>query len=102
MVDYDAEILPHDYRIYCKDRNSRGGGVLIAVHNTIPSRIIASPSKLEIIAIYLYNLNCSLCVVYAPPSINMQPFLNVLSFLEVVVKSGSVMITGDFNRPDIN
>lgn len=57
---------------------------------------------MELIAIHLHTFNCMLCVVYVPPSITLQPFQNVLSFLATMVASGSVLIMGDFNRPDIN
>ena len=42
---YDNEILPTGYTIFRKDRPSRGGGVLLAVNNTIPCQLISSPSK---------------------------------------------------------
>ena len=34
---YDKEILPNKFTLYCKDRESRGGGVLIAVNDLLPS-----------------------------------------------------------------
>ncbi len=96
---FNPEILPHDYCIYRKDRNTRGGGVLFAVHKSIPSRLLDSPTDLELIAIHLQDF---ICVVYIPPSIEEQPFLNTLSFLKNLVTSGPILIMGDFNRPDIN
>jgi len=30
---YDYEILPSNYSLICKDRGSRGGGVMLAVHD---------------------------------------------------------------------
>ena len=96
------KIISYDYCIYRKDRNTCGGGILIEVHNSIPSRIIESPSDLELIAIDLHNFNCTLRVVYVPPAIILQDFTNILSFLEELTSSGSVLIMGDFNRPDFN
>ena len=37
---YNHEILPSSYSIYHRDHTTRGGGVLIAVNQSIPSRII--------------------------------------------------------------
>ena len=37
---FDNEILPTNYKIYCNDRGSRGGGVLLAVRDNIISIII--------------------------------------------------------------
>jgi len=34
---WDNEILPKGYTIFRKDRNSHGGGILLAVSNDIPS-----------------------------------------------------------------
>ena len=99
---FSNEILPHDYCIYRKDRSTRGGGVLIAVHNSIPSRIIDSPTEMELVAILLLNLNLFVCVVYVPPSIGLSLFKNILCFLESLAITNSILIMGDFNLPDIN
>ena len=37
---FDLEILPTNFTIYRKDRNSRGGGVMIAISNKIHSELI--------------------------------------------------------------
>ena len=34
---YNNEILPTQYTIYRSDRNSRGGGIMIAINQSIPS-----------------------------------------------------------------
>ena len=36
----NGEILPNDYVLYQKDRPSRGGGVLIAVRDFLPSSFL--------------------------------------------------------------
>ena len=49
---FDKEILPSHYAIYCKDRGSHGGGVLlVAVDESISSSLIDSPPNLEIIVV---------------------------------------------------
>ena len=48
---FDLEILPTDFTIYRKDRHSRGGGVLIAVDESIPTSIIPSPTNIEVISV---------------------------------------------------
>ena len=35
----DQEIIPTSYTIYRKDRSPRGGGVMLAVKNSIPSHL---------------------------------------------------------------
>lgn len=99
---FDNEILPHDYFIYRKDRNSRGGGVLLAVHRCVPSRLIESPPNLEVIAVSLININLIVCVVYVPPNVSLPTFNVILFFLAKIISMGPVIILGDFNLPDID
>ena len=47
------ETLPANFVIYRKDRQSRGGVVLLAVHNALSSTAISSPPDLEVLAIKL-------------------------------------------------
>lgn len=44
----NSEILPTDYVIYRKDRTSQGGGVLLAVHDSVSSKFMPSPNSLEV------------------------------------------------------
>ena len=45
------EIIPKNYSIYRKDRKSRGGGVLVAISDSISSNLIPSPNTVELIAV---------------------------------------------------
>jgi len=45
---YDQEILPTNFTIYHKDRDSRGGGVMIAVRNNIHSELTPLDCNLEV------------------------------------------------------
>ena len=101
---FDCEILPCEYTVYRKDRGSQGGGVLIAVHESVPSVLISSPEELEIITV---NLNClngpiTLCTVYVPPNSGDDYHKHLLSYLAHVTSSAvGVIFVGDFNLPDI-
>ncbi len=75
---------------------------MLAVHHSIPSRLLDSPSDIEAVAIKLHNLNCIVCVVYVPPSISSSTFHSVLLFLKNLASSGPTVLVGDFNLPDIN
>ena len=44
----DNEILPTNYVIYRADRDSRDGGMILAIHESLQSKLLTSPSKLEI------------------------------------------------------
>ncbi len=99
---FHHEILPQDYFIYRNDRNSRGGGVLLAIHNSLPSRLINSPPDLEVICVSLIHINLTVCVVYVPPSVPTQVFHDTLRYLTKIVSLGPTVILGDFNLPDID
>lgn len=109
----DSELLADKYVVYRKDRNftttgtSRGGGVLIAVHNASPSSVVNVDSMHNIISplidviIVKLNINFStlyVIAVYIPPSIitselvTLFDFLSTLNFLE-----SNYLIIGDFN-----
>ena len=50
---YNNELLPSGFDVYCKDRNNRGGGVLLAVHQSILSPQLSSPNNLEVISSFV-------------------------------------------------
>ena len=77
---FDCEILPCECTLYHKDRGSRGGGVLIAVSDSVPSVLISSLEELEIIAL---NIPITLCTVYVPPISGDDYHKNLLSYLLV-------------------
>ena len=101
---FDLEILPSNYFIDRKDRCTRGGGVLIALEESIPSSIIPSPSNLEVISVRIeLNVPISLCTVYIPPTPSDLYIDSLLSYLaDFISSSEHVIIVGDFNLPDIN
>ena len=100
---YDHEIISSDYVLYRNDRASRGGGVFIAVHNSIPSSLICAPSDLEIVCISLSSSHIILCTVYIPPACGEDYLLSVINHLSDIVSSNKkCIIVGDFNLPDIH
>ena len=50
----DGEVAPCDFTVYRHDRDTRGGGVLIAVSNRFASRIILSSSVVELVVIEVF------------------------------------------------
>ena len=100
----DGEILPSRYSIFRKDRNSRGGGVLLAVEQTLAVSPLPSPPDLEVSTIKLnFPKPVVVCVVYLPPLSNNSTFTHLLSYLHQLFSSNeSVFVVGDFNCPDID
>ena len=75
----------------------------MAVKDSIPCRLLDSPKDLEVISISISTHNpLVLCTVYLPPNLHLSNQLNLLNYLDSLVKSNShVIILGDFNVPDV-
>ena len=48
---YSNEILPKNYNIIRRDCDTRGGGVLLAVKDSIPFKQLSVPDEIEIITV---------------------------------------------------
>ncbi len=100
---YDTEILDCGYTIYRKDRDSRGGGVMVAMKNSIPCEQLPSPPELELVTIYLsLRIPTTLCTVYWPPNNSPDYQTSLIDYLQGLVNCSRLFIIGDFNAPDIN
>ena len=101
---YDNEILPFGYTIYRKDRDSRGGGVLLAVNKKFSSSLVPSPPDIEVITTRFHNPNpFIICVTYIPPN-SGEGYHHSLSnyFTELSKELCPIILIGDFNFPDID
>jgi len=68
---FDNELLPNGYSICCKDRDSRGGGVLLAIKDSISSNRLPSPSDIETFTVLISSQNSIIiCATYVPPNAN--------------------------------
>ena len=101
---FDVEILPSDYVLYRKDRPSRGGGVLIAVKDFIPSFSFPSPPDLEVISVTIGQGNdFVVCCIYIPPEASPLYVSSLVSYLSSLTSSfNKCTILGDFNLPDVD
>ena len=98
---FDGEILPSDFNIFRKDRSGCGGGVLLAVSDTLSASLLSSPSHLEVLSVKLdLKQPVLVSVVYVPPSANISTFNCLLSYLGSLSSSSECVIgcvLGDFN-----
>ena len=67
---YSNEILPNNYNIICRDCDTRGGGVLLAIKNSIPFKQLPVPDDIEILSveITLQKQAHIICLIYRLPS----------------------------------
>ena len=88
----NGEILPSNFVLYHCDRPSRGGRVLIAVHKSIPSTLIFSPSDLEIVAVrFCLNNHFVICCVSVPPDASILYISSLFNYLTEIVSSFSLL-----------
>ena len=99
------EIIPPDFCIYHKDRvECRGGGVFLAVHQSVPSRVIPSPPSIEVqcqvsVQINVPQSNNNLCCLFAT-QLSINP--TIYFFSTLICSEKDVIIMGDFNVPIVN
>ncbi len=99
----DSEILPSNYKLYRCDREERGGGVLIAVSDQIPSRQLTLNANSEMVLIELaLTPKLVICCSYTSPSCSDCIFDAAISNLEALPVDCDVLVAGDFNAPDID
>jgi len=99
-------ISPPKFTIYRKDRSSRGGGVLMAIDTTLPSRILPNTDDIEVVAAdHEVQLNKPLKIVVLYHPLNSGPDLQrqILSYIyNLLQEDGYIVIMGDFNTPDVD
>ena len=67
---FNNEILPTSYTIYRKDRVNRGGGVLVAINNSIPSQLCHVNNSIEMISVHLNTRTKVLLIcLYIPQTV---------------------------------
>ena len=88
---------------YRFDRNKYGGGVMIYIRDTIPSKVLGKhscPNNIECLFIELNFRKCKwlLCGMYHPPSQNDEYYFNYLGkVLDTYSDYEKVLLVGHFN-----
>ena len=98
---FDNEILPFNYTIYRNDRQSKGGGIMIALNNHLSSKGISTPDDLELTAVYLHQYHLTICVVYITPNTPIEYHKKLYDYLDTLPHNEHILLIGDFNAPDI-
>ena len=90
--------------IYRKDRSTHGGGVLIALDESMPSSMIPTLSNLEVITVRIdVGQITTVCTVYVPPCACYNYQVSLLTYLNNIVStSDCVLIVSDFNLLNIS
>ena len=98
----DNEITPPNYRIFRRDRSSRGGGVAIFVRLSLCARLLSFPAGFECIVVELPVSHLVFSCIYLPPSPDSDVLQSMFTYLNHLSPAHTHFIAGDFNMPDIN
>ncbi len=90
--------------LYRNDRETRGGGVLIAANQNVPSRPFdhLSTYQRQSSMFQLTDPITIVCGVYVPPNSPQSYLDDVLTYINSLPKTRDIIILGDFNSPDID
>ncbi|KAL4152733.1 hypothetical protein QTP88_000566 [Uroleucon formosanum] len=112
--DIDSnELGMFDYSVFRNDRNdlnsdrSKGGGVLIAIHNRFcPNVLTLSNASLECLAVSFISSNFKIIIVaiYIPPNSSIDVYICQFAEIEnlrLIFSDYTFIIVGDFNLPGI-
>lgn len=103
---FDNEITVPHFQIIRKDRDSRGGGVLLLIHDSIPFRELAqsAPNSSETVAVEIFvPQSIIICLTYFPPDVNPLFVNATLAYFSSITMTGdqNCILMGDFNMPHI-
>jgi len=98
-----------NYQVFRQDRpQGNGGGILIAVKNDIPCKLVRSISVCGCECLFVDIQQCGsefvrYCLVYRPPDIDLPNSLKLYDEIFQYLKNiKSYVLLGDFNLPDIS
>lgn len=96
----DDDVFPPSYRVFRRDRPSRGGGVAVLVKKDIDAHPLRQIDNHESITLKLtcWGRSFLLFAVYRPPDSPPQ-FLSDLGNHMLTFKHENIFLAGDFNLP---
>ena len=77
---FTNEIFPSCYTVLRKDRDSRGGGVLLAFKSFLTVMQLSSPNDLKIVSAEI-DPNLLVCLIYRPPNCSDQYNTSLMAYL---------------------
>ena len=100
------KLIPHGYNVSRKDRDGRGGGVLLAFKDKIPIKELSTPIELEVLSAEIIgdNVTSNLinCLIYRPSNFTEQYNTSLLTYLNSVNNLSDLLIIGDLNLPEVD
>lgn len=100
-----SELFSNNYTAYRNDRGTLGGGVFVVVHNDIiavENPELVTTCEVEWIKIQLKDRTEQLIGSFYMPHRNMEDVKELEKSLNLVSNKKNIILTGEFNCPDIN
>lgn len=98
----DNEIFPPGFTIYRRDRDSRGGGILLAVSDCLSSYQLYTDDSSESLIVQVFIPQpVFVCVVYVPPLSPVSYLSSLYSFISSKCCDSNLILLGDFNCHDV-
>ncbi|XP_040067904.1 uncharacterized protein LOC115310035 [Ixodes scapularis] len=101
----DNDVFPHGFKVFRRDRGSRGGGVALLIKDTIPCMSIEHGQDCEMVwASIRFGCQSMLVgAVYRCLQASIDVIQSLSEFLLTKTKQFSrIVMAGDFNLPDID
>lgn len=102
---YDSEFVPSGYRVYRKDRGSRGGGVCIIYKSALNVFLMPEVAYIECLFCKAYSggLRYIVGAMYRPPNSDASTMDVLKEYLcDHVKPDDRIILSGDFNLPDVD
>ena len=104
-----SKVFLENYNVFRNDRSTLGGGVFAMVHKSLSAAEqpeFVTNCEIEWINVKLYKAKELFIGTFYMAHHNMQDITELLKSLSKVSENGKkachVILTGDFNRPDVN
>lgn len=104
-----SEIFPEDYNVYRKDRNVNGGGIFILAHKSLTveeKTTFNTNCEIDWIKIKLHNTKDLYFGAFYMPHRNDHDLAELQRSIEMISETtkgdAHIILSGDFNCPDIN
>ena len=102
---FDGQFQMENFELYRKDRNDRGGGIMMYINDNTPHRLLKQFSGIHhgidflAFEIIIKSRKCYISYLYRPPNVNESILCDLLSVLceEFISNNNLYVAYGDFN-----
>ena len=90
-----------EHKWFRRDRTTLGGGVACAVRSSLLPELLPHPAGCEVLLVRLRRIALTLAVCYRPPNDDISLERIATSLYAITPADTRLIVTGDFNLPEI-